>query len=129
MADNKPLELTGLSRAEIEVGFVVVLCLLARLVLQSRPAAQLFRWGATRSRAGSCRDCHIISTHGDMAGLDPVFPGLSATCACVTGAGRTGCHRYPTRTCVAGNPSTLLRAGWWGVKLRGQVYPSPDSLV
>jgi len=40
---NNALELTGLSRADFEAGFVVVVSILARLVLQSRPAAQLFR--------------------------------------------------------------------------------------
>jgi hypothetical protein len=42
-AAQPPLELTGLSCAEIEAGFVVVVCLPARLVLQRRPAAQLLR--------------------------------------------------------------------------------------
>ena len=39
-----PDELTGLSRAEIEVGFAFVVGFPARLPLQSRPAAQLLRW-------------------------------------------------------------------------------------
>lgn len=40
---NNALELTGLSRAEIEVRSVIAVCLLARLVLQTRPVAQLHR--------------------------------------------------------------------------------------
>ena len=43
---NNALELTGLSCAKFEVGFAVVVRLLARLALQSRPAAQLFRYAA-----------------------------------------------------------------------------------
>ena len=40
---NNALELTGLSSAEIEVGFVVAVHSLARLALQRGPAAQLVR--------------------------------------------------------------------------------------
>ena len=41
--ESKGQDLTALSRPEIKAGFVIAVCLLARLVLQSRPADQLHR--------------------------------------------------------------------------------------
>jgi hypothetical protein len=46
MVSNIALELTGLSCAKFEAGFAVAVRLLARPILQSRPAAQLSRYAA-----------------------------------------------------------------------------------
>jgi hypothetical protein len=43
-AAQDALQLTGLSCAEIKVGFVVAACIPARSARQSRPAARPFRW-------------------------------------------------------------------------------------
>jgi hypothetical protein len=62
-AGQPPLGLTGLSRGKFEPGFDIAVCLLARLVLQVGPAAQLLsslRGGNSTKGAESCLSYQLL---------------------------------------------------------------------